>query len=134
MAVLMVACTSKPEAIRYGLDSCDFCRMTIMEPQFGGEIVTRKGKVYKFDAAECLVNYYKKHLEEAKNYTTILVSDYSVHGKMLDAKEAVFIQDGEIESPMGAHMAAFPNMKTARQFSKGHRPITDWDHLVKTIR
>ena len=30
--------------------------MTIVDPRYGAELVTTKGKVYKYDAVECLIN------------------------------------------------------------------------------
>jgi copper chaperone NosL len=129
--IVMAACTAKPVAIQYGRDACGFCRMTIMDPAFGGEIITRKGKVYKFDGTECLLNYYKAHLASVQDFTTILVADYSKPGRLMDAKQAVFLQDEKIKSPMGAHLAAFPDTRAARQFSEDHRIIMGWNNLIK---
>lgn len=131
LAIVAVGCTAKPVAIHYGKDGCDFCRMTIMDQAFGGEIITRKGKVYKFDGAECLVNYYRAHLADAGDFTTILVADYSHPGKLMDAKQAIFLQDERINSPMGAHLGAFPDTRNAREFSEDHRIIYGWNNLLK---
>ena len=30
-----------------------------MDPKFGGEIISKKGKVYKFDDARCVANFLK---------------------------------------------------------------------------
>ncbi|MFL5807903.1 MAG: hypothetical protein ACJ749_00200, partial [Flavisolibacter sp.] len=57
-AILVLAlnsCSTKPQPFAYGKDVCDDCSMTIMDPKFGGEIITKKGKVFKFDDAHCLV-------------------------------------------------------------------------------
>lgn len=132
LAIAAVSCTIKPEAIRYGRDGCDFCRMTIMNPAFGGEIVTGKGKTYKFDGVECLVNYYKAHAGEAGNFTTILVADYSNSGKMLDARRSFFLKDEKIESPMGAHLAALPSAEAARRSGADHPIVTSWDGLLSS--
>lgn len=131
LAIFAVGCIAKPAPIQYGTDSCDFCRMTIMDPAFGGEIITRKGKVFKFDGTECLVNFYKAHLVPANDLPTILVADYSYPGRLMDAKQAVFLQDEKINSPMGAHLGAFPNTTAARQVSEDHRIIMGWNNLLK---
>ena len=40
----IAGCNPKPEKITFGKDNCAECKMTIMDPKFGGEIVTKKGK------------------------------------------------------------------------------------------
>ncbi|MGB5288980.1 MAG: hypothetical protein WBN42_10875, partial [Ignavibacteriaceae bacterium] len=49
---LLASCGSKPEPINYGKDECEFCRMQISDNRYGAELVTDKGKVYKFDSIE----------------------------------------------------------------------------------
>lgn len=135
LMLFIAGCSVKPEAIRYGKDACDFCRMTIIEPKFGGEIVTKKGKVHKFDAVECLANYYKAHLPEANNFEIILVADYSASGKMLDARKAVFLQDNNIGSPMGANLATFPDRETAEKMNISKQgKIMDWNEMLKIVQ
>jgi copper chaperone NosL len=55
--IMLIACNPERKPIQYGEDKCAFCRMSIVDQRFGGEIVTQKGKVYMFDAVECMVNY-----------------------------------------------------------------------------
>jgi copper chaperone NosL len=49
-----------PDPIAFGKDQCHYCRMTIAEPNYGAELITEKGRVYKYDAAECMVNQLKE--------------------------------------------------------------------------
>ena len=44
---VLTGCNPKPEKIAIGKDACAECKMTIMDPKFGGEIVSKKGKVFK---------------------------------------------------------------------------------------
>ena len=30
-----------------------------MDPKFGGEVITKKGKIYKFDDLHCMVSFLK---------------------------------------------------------------------------
>ena len=50
--VTIVSCDVKPQAIAYGEDACHFCRMTIVDRQHSAELVTVKGKVYKYVYAQ----------------------------------------------------------------------------------
>ena len=52
----VVSCSTDPEQINYGTDQCALCRMNISEQGFGAEIVTKKGKIYKYDGTECMMN------------------------------------------------------------------------------
>ena len=55
--IFISACTVEPQPIQYGRDNCAFCKMTIVDGRYGSELVSSKGKVFKFDAVECLINF-----------------------------------------------------------------------------
>jgi len=55
--LLFISCSTKPQPIQYGKDVCDHCKMTIVDQKFGGEIVTKKGKAYKFDDLICMAKF-----------------------------------------------------------------------------
>lgn len=40
---------SGPKDFLLGSDQCDNCKMTITDIKYGTELITEKGKVYKFD-------------------------------------------------------------------------------------
>jgi copper chaperone NosL len=105
MLVLLAGCQVGPEPIAYGSDACHFCRMTIVDQQHGAEMVTRKGKVFKFDAVECLLN----HLKEVDDQTVALylVNTYTQPGELKDATEAAYLVSEAIPSPMGEFLTAF---------------------------
>ena len=50
------SCEVKPVPINFGTDTCHFCKMTIVDQQHAAQYVTKKGKQFKFDAVECLLN------------------------------------------------------------------------------
>lgn len=133
LILLLVSCSSGPAPIEYGKDACDFCRMTIMDPKFGGEIVTNKGKVYKFDAIECMANYYHAHNPEAKHLTTLLVTNYNNPGKLINAEKAVFMKNDKIQSPMGVNLAAFNGETMARKSFPDNGKIMRWEEMLKAV-
>lgn len=108
--LLASACNTKPEPIRYGLDSCDECRMTILDKHFGGEIITKKGKVYKFDAAECLDAFYHHTSEPVAR---VYFVDFNQPGQLIPAKDAFLLQGAKLHSPMGKGIAAFSTKAAA---------------------
>src|SRR5690606_22753916 len=67
VAVLMLSsCSSGPVPIQLNKDNCHFCKMTIADARFGAEILSNKGKVWKFDDAHCVIAFMKSgELKEA---------------------------------------------------------------------
>lgn len=114
----LVACKIKPQPIDFGSDGCHFCSMTIVDRQHAAELVTQKGKVYKFDAVECLINYLKE--VEQEDVGLVLVSDYSNPGELTDATTAVYLISEAIPSPMGAYLSAFAKEEDAIVAARKH--------------
>ncbi len=56
-SIFLLSCKAEPEPLHYGKDACHACKMTLMDKKFGSELVTKKGKVYKFDDTNCMLNF-----------------------------------------------------------------------------
>jgi copper chaperone NosL len=105
VGIFFVGCTNdKPQPINYGHDGCNHCKMIITDYRFGGELVTKKGKVYKFDSLECLNEYMNLHSDDYKIY----VSDSKQSGNLIEAEKANFEIRSELRSPMGKGILASP--------------------------
>ncbi|WP_445665828.1 nitrous oxide reductase accessory protein NosL [Fodinibius sp. AD559] len=114
LLLLATACSQEPAEVHYGSDECAHCKMMITDAQFASQIVSDKGKAYKFDAIECMAAHYrinKDELDGAKLY----VSNYNKPGNWLNAKEAQFVKSEEVNSPMGESLLAFPSQKEAEK-------------------
>jgi copper chaperone NosL len=131
---LFQGCSVEPEKIAYGKDQCSECRMTIMDPKFGAEIVTKKGRVYKFDDVHCVVQFLKSGSERRENVDQIVFTDYHNLDQFLDSGTAWFIVSPQLKSPMNGNAAAFSDKKTAETQAatiKGN--IVNWEHLYNTF-
>lgn len=130
--LLFSSCSVAPQAIDYGNDGCHFCQMTIVDKVHAAEVVTKKGKVYKFDATECMVNFLKEF--EASKIALFLSNNYTEPEALIDATEATFLISENIPSPMGAYLSAFKNKEDAEktQAKKGGTLYT-WDELLKQL-
>lgn len=91
---------TRPEPILYNVDACATCRMQITDPRFGAALLTRRGKTIKFDAIECMRDYYKQ-AANANDVASVWVSDFRHPGTMLDANTARFVDLGPGRAPMG---------------------------------
>lgn len=135
LCILLVSCSAKAEPIAYGKDNCDDCRMTIMDPKFGGEIVTKKGRVYKFDDVHCLANFLRDSKVEMSNVSSILFTNYNNHEGFLDTKTAVFVVGSELKSPMGGNAAAFDNKAAAeKKAAEINGKVTEWATLYNILK
>ncbi|WP_020570821.1 hypothetical protein [Neolewinella persica] len=93
-----------PEPIVYGKDQCAFCRMAIVDVNFGAELVTKKGRVMKYDAAECMANQLSK---EAIDFQQLYAVPYDQPATLWPVDSLSFVIDDAFRSPMGANLVAF---------------------------
>lgn len=107
IVVLFVSCSQDPEPLRYGKDACHTCKMTLMDKKFGAELVTAKGKVYKFDDVNCMANFINSDYLADETLIHKLIVDYSQPEKLIPAEEAFYLKSDQIRTPMASEIAAF---------------------------
>lgn len=129
LLLVLFSCNVAPQPIDYGNDGCHFCKMTIVDKVHAAEIVTKKGKVYKFDATECMVNFLEDfNASEVKLY---LSNNYLEPEILIDATQATFLISENIPSPMGAFLSAFKTKEDAKNVqSKKGGTLYTWKELL----
>jgi copper chaperone NosL len=134
MALTFTSCQSGPEPFNYGKDGCHFCKMTIMSPQFGAEIVTKKGKVYKFDDMHCLISAMKKGEIKKEDVAQNLVINYQKENDFLNAETATYVVSDQIHSPMNSNAAALSNEQAAVELHKTvNGEVMNWQTLFNQV-
>ena len=132
ITILLFNCSAKPKQIEYGIDNCAFCDMTIMDDKFSAELVTEKGKVYKFDAIECMLRYQYRNTEQ--NHSIYLIADYSNPGELVDATTSTFLISNQIPSPMGAYLSGYKTNSDAQAtLNSNGGSIYNWEQIDKFI-
>jgi len=127
--LIVSSCNVQPQKIEYGKDACHFCRMNIVDQQHAAQLVTKKGKAFKFDATECMINYLNEIDKE--QIGLLLVADYNHPGILLDANTATFIISENIPSPMGEFLSAVSTKEEALALQKAKDgTIYNWDELL----
>ena len=127
----ILSCSTDPEQLRYGTDVCQFCKMTLMDNKFGAELVTKKGKIYKFDDMRCFINYYNSGKDDPSDFRHALVIDYVNPGKLINAFDAFYVKSTEIRSPMDGQVAAFETKASMSKFKKEWKGIyLAWGEIV----
>jgi len=133
--LILAGCNPKSEKISFGKDNCAECKMTIMDPKFGGEIVTKKGKVYKFDDVHCVAMFLKRRGVEMNEIHQTLFTDYNNSEEFIKVNSAEFVVSSQLKSPMGGNAAAFKNSTEAQSKSaeiEGSK-ITNWATLYNIL-
>ena len=103
------SCSTEPEPIRIGKDNCEFCKMTISDKRFGAEIVTKKGKIYKFDDAHCVKAFINSKKVDQDETDGTYFTDFVEPHELIHVDKAYFLQSAELNSPMNGNLAAFSN-------------------------
>jgi len=121
-------CTAEQSPINYGKDACHFCKMNIVDKQHAAEIVTTKGKAFKYDAIECMMRDIMERDEN--NIALFLMTDYSSPGKLVDATKAIYLISKNLPSPMGANLTGFESNTIAEETQKEKSgTLYSWNEL-----
>jgi copper chaperone NosL len=102
----LAGCDAGPEPMRYGKDECESCRMLISDQRFGCQIVTKKGRVFKFDDLGCMHAYEKRGSLNEGDIKQRYVGDFNRPNAFIPVERACYLR-GAVKSPMGADTPAF---------------------------
>lgn len=132
LLVTLSACQTRPRPLVAGTDACDYCRMSVSDVRFGGELQLRSGRIYTFDAIECLASFYLAN--ERNDVRGVWVADYAT-STLVPVDSAVFLRASGIQSPMGRSLVAFEqeasNNTLVAQY--GGRAMR-WPEVVELMR
>ena len=120
---IVISCAVKPEPLLYGRDACHTCKMTLVDRKFGAELVTEKGKVYKFDDLNCMLTFYHSGYEEASAFKFIQVVDFTNPEKLIDAQNAWYLKSEDLRTPMASEVAAFESEESTQVFKKEWKAV-----------
>ncbi len=131
LIALSTSCsTGKPEPIVLNKDNCDFCKMTIADGRFGCELLTNKGRVYKFDDLGCMLRYKVENMKLSPK--EFFINDFTAQNVLLPAESAFYVYDKSFGSPMGGNIAAFKSETEANAFAQNLKAeVQDWKVILK---
>ncbi|MBS1915387.1 MAG: nitrous oxide reductase accessory protein NosL [Bacteroidetes bacterium] len=132
LLICFSSCTSSPAPIEVGRDKCDFCKMTVSDDRFGGEVITAKGKLYKFDDAHCLVSFLHGDMLKQVSGASVFFIDFSGKHALVPASAASFLKSDLLRSPMNGNIAAFDNRDSLMYaMQKFPGQVISWNELNK---
>jgi copper chaperone NosL len=132
LSITITSCNTGPQPLKTGVDHCYFCKMTISDVRFGAELVTKKGKIYKFDDSKCIISYMQTKDVATDNIKNIYLTNYSGSHQLIDVNNAFLLKAEELRSPMGGNVAAFDNKDSLLTIQKRFSGNTvNWNDLIK---
>ena len=133
LAVFLTACSSAPRPLVAGTDACDFCRMTVSDVRYGAEVQSRTGRVFTFDAVECMASFYLD-ASERDEVRGAWVTDFHT-STFVPADSAFFLEGSSIRSPMGRSLVAFaPSGSTADVLQQFGGRALRWPDVLARMR
>ena len=130
--LFITGCGNNPEPINFGEDNCAHCKMMITDEKYGAELVTDKGKIYKYDSIECLLEQLHKNTFRDDQIGSMWVIDFSNPRTLIDAKKAYYTKNDDFRSPMGLNVQAFGDLGDFEKFFNDNsgEKLT-WTDLMK---
>lgn len=127
------ACSTdiRPQTIAYGKEQGAYCRMTISDPRFAAQLISKKGRVYNFDDAHCLLAYIHEGNIAKEDIGAIYLADFYSE-ELKPAQELFYLKSESLNSPMQGNIAAFATREGIEKMISelaGQGSILRWEEL-----
>lgn len=122
------SCSQNAEPIKYGKDNCSYCNMTIMKKNYGGEIMSKKGKAFKFDDVGCLREFLVEGKIKRDDVGKIYLNEIE-QGELIDSDKLTLIKNETFRTPMASHIVAVKKENTKTYLSEtgsSEVDISEW--------
>lgn len=95
-------------------------------------MVSKKGKIHKFDSIECMAAYYRKEGITENEVHSLWVTSFDRPGELIDAATAPYLRSETLRSPMGKNLSAFSNEAVAQKAREEYRgEILGWEQVLE---
>lgn len=124
--------------LQVGIDRCPYCQMTAIDGRFAAQHITPLGRVYRYDAIECLVDHLNGHGPPAPEIGELFAADFAAssaaNAHYLPVEALLFLHHPRIRTPMGGGLVAFGEAAAAERFIAERRlrdvRTLDWHALL----
>jgi nitrous oxidase accessory protein len=107
--------------------------MGVADVRFGGELQSRTGRLYTFDAIECLTSFYLD-ASAREDVRGVWVSDFE-NAKLIPVDSALFIRADSVKSPMGRALLAVTARGAERaRLARYGGDVMRWPDVVAYVR
>lgn len=94
--------------------------MNISDVRYGAELITQKGKVYKFDDMYCMKVFLQDEIVTKNQVHSLWLVDFEATEQLIPAEKSYLLYNSELKSPMGSNTAAFADESTRQQQHSEH--------------
>ena len=101
--------------------------MTISDSRYGGEVISRKGKVFKFDDIHCIKSFIHSAMIDTSGARIYFV-DFAGDHSLIQSGKSVLFESVDIHAPMNGNVVAFNNPESIKITGK-KGIIKTWDDL-----
>lgn len=123
----------KPVPIRFGVDTCTFCKRVINDRKLACEWITSDRKVLRFDSVDCMIAHMKSY-NESDDISSVWVSDYTQIDHWIPAERAVYLYKTTLKTTMGSLISAYAAEEVARSMQKLiGGTVLNWQDLIKSV-
>lgn len=123
-----------PAATDQGRPACDYCRMILTDPAYGGAIRTKSGRRLVFDSIECMAAAVLTDSVPPRTIRRMRVRDFHAPHEGIDAASAVFLHSPSLESPMGLGYSAHASVVRANAVRAAHPgELLVWKQVVERV-
>jgi copper chaperone NosL len=133
-AAILACAGPAPAPIAFGQVACEHCHMTITDPRFAAELVTRTGKVYPFDDAGCLATFTVNGPVSPDRIHSAWVTDFRHPGTLIPAQDAAFLRTDQVQTPMGSNLLAVPRAAGDSLQAALGGTLLDWGQVLAAAR
>lgn len=127
-------CSVEPEAIKVGKDNCHYCKMTISDNRYGAEVLTKKGKVFKYDDSHCLISEISEGGIDKSIIKDFYFTDFCNGHGLIKSQNCFYLKSESLKSPMNGNIAAFLSHDSLKVYNKqfGGEEVS-WNQLISSI-
>lgn len=127
---LLVSCQPTADPIVLGKDHCAYCKMSISDPRYGAAVLTLKGRTYKYDDVQCMIDHLSAGGIASKQVKQVYVVDYAGSHLLIPVEKAILFHSETLHSPMEGNIVAFLSMDSLKELMNSHvGDILKWDSL-----
>lgn len=134
--IFLLSCTPEPKSIMYGIDVCHYCKMTLVDGFYGAETVTQKGRVYIFDAIECMAaSIIRDQIPDEQIFDYYVVAMETEQNDLIPVSDAFLIITEKLPSPMGLNIVSVKDSSVAEDMAlMYYGTINSWEEVLEYVR
>lgn len=132
ISVFTISCSFEPVPFDMGKDVCEHCKMTIVDPKWGAQLITNTGKTYKYDVIECMI-LHEKTLDAKKIHSKWTIN-YLQNEQFIKVEDALYVRSLEFNSPMGLNAISLSKDEEISQLKLQNSPEKlKWSQLLNIV-